>query len=201
MALLPHITVTTKGHALHGLSGGSSGHERQLPKAVPCRLTQPLQAFFLLCFTSPLLHHAFWNHFPNKLLPPKPLPQFQLLGTIQPKIVPLHDLKFPSSSGPCFLFQHQPLPLLNLHGVLKMHRTSFSSLHALTLLGLYMFNLLLEHSIFYSSSDYYSTLKYLLKCHLLQEAFLSFQVHVLCPFYLLSSHPMLPKYSIYYMIL
>ena len=80
MALLPHITVTSKGHALHGLSETSSGHELQLPRAVPCRLTQPLQAFFLLCFTSPLLHHAFWNHFPNKLLPPKPLPQFLLWG-------------------------------------------------------------------------------------------------------------------------
>ena len=129
MALLPHITVTSKGHTLHGLSGASSGHELQLPRAVPCRLTQPLQAFFLLCFTSPLLHHAFCNRFPNKLLPPKPLPQFLLWGAPQPKIVPLHYLKFPSSSGPCFLFQHQPssIPLLNLHSVLKMHRTSFTS--------------------------------------------------------------------------
>ena len=154
MCLLPHINVTTKRHVLHGLSGVSSGTELQLSRAVPCWSIQPLQAFFLLCLTSSLLHHASWNHLPNKLLLPKPLPQLLLSGYPNLRQCPytvynsLHHWG-PASSSNISLY-HFPICTLFSRCVDLLSAPFMLSLfqafaHSILLL--------LEHSISYSSSD------------------------------------------------
>lgn len=199
MCLLPHINVTTKRHVLHGLSGVSSGTELQLSRAVPCCLIQPLQAFFLLCLTSPLLHHASWNHLPNKLLLPKPLPQLLLSGYLNLRQCPYTVYNSLHHWGPASSFTTSQSALCS-QGVQTFYQLLSCSRSSRPLHILSFFSQNTVSPTLHLTSSY-STLKYLLKCHFLQEAFLNFQIHVLCSFYLLSEHPVLPKHSTYHITL